>query len=300
METETAHTLEKVKRVRNVGDRDGLRQPATYVLSKREEDYISQDISAIDKAFAPENRPFLNQLSDIARGQLLRYRRYLEKKLESQSARAFDISKPQTRDALAKRERELAEQIREGMPPAEVMRRNPAGAVDWHMKWERQNKDRILEWKNIRRLLHYGDDSKDLTNVEMLRPSMYQQGGPNTHMVGAQIQGFESYSHIPDDLWKETFGHLHAVNSPLAVAERREQEEAAHEPTGGLDQNAQGSDVALKEAEIEQLKAQLEAVKRELASREEKREMAKKARQLAAQKAREAARRKREATSQGA
>jgi hypothetical protein len=36
------------------------------------------------------------------------------------------------------------------MPSQEEMRKAPPGAVDKHMGWEKRNKPKIAEWKNLR------------------------------------------------------------------------------------------------------------------------------------------------------
>lgn len=98
-------------------------------------------------------------------------------------------------DLAKSREAELINQIRQGMPTQEEMRRNPPGAVDKHRAWEARNKNAILEWKNIRKRLHASDaiddclpDSTDLSNIEMYRPS---GGAQQMNMDNAQIPGTE-------------------------------------------------------------------------------------------------------------
>lgn len=71
------------------------------------------------------------------------------------------------KDALAKREVELEEILRQGIPTFEEMRhpaKNP-GAVRKHMSWDARNKQNIKEYRNIQRLLRPGEEK----SVEQLR-----------------------------------------------------------------------------------------------------------------------------------
>lgn len=75
-------------------------------------------------------------------------------------------------DRAAKREQELAEEIKTGMLTHAEMRRAPAGAVERHMAWERKNKARIQEWKNLRLRQQVSGFRHDgsVSNIEELRP----------------------------------------------------------------------------------------------------------------------------------
>jgi len=102
-----------------------------------------------------------------------------------------------TLDKAKAREKELIEQITQGMPTQEEMRRNPPRAVDKHRSWESRNKAKILEWKNIRkRLLASGAiddcpyDSVDISNIERYRQS---GGAQQLSMDNAQIAGKQFY-----------------------------------------------------------------------------------------------------------
>jgi hypothetical protein len=288
MNVDTEHVLKKVRTVKNVGESGELVQKATRILTHNEMVGMKNEVNQIQGVLNPEH-PALNQGIDaVAKARLTSRKRYIEKSLE-ESAPPEQLP-AQTKDALYARQKVLEEQIREGMPPAEVMRRNPAGAVDWHVKWERTQKNAILEWKNIVRMLSPGDDSKDLANVERLRPSMLQRGGPSTFAADAQITGHVSYGHISDDRWADTFNTLHAVNSPYARAVERETTE---QPKDTTDQYAEIA--AAKEAENEQLKAKLAEYEKQLATKEDKKAMIAAARSLRMKKMHEAKRAAKEA-----
>jgi len=98
-------------------------------------------------------------------------------------------------DKAVRREKELREKIKNGMPTSEEMRRNPPGALDKHMQWEARNKADIAEWKNIRRRLMASGavessvSDGSVANVEMLRSS----GGHQLSMDGAQIPVAKTY-----------------------------------------------------------------------------------------------------------
>lgn len=107
----------------------------------------------------------------------------------------------ETRDALAKRKKVLQEQLKSGLLSHEEMRRNPPGAVDRHRKWEKANKERILEYKNICRTLEPDSDAKDLASIEVLRPHTQR-----TLTSNAQIGGHMAYTDVPQENWDRTFG----------------------------------------------------------------------------------------------
>lgn len=69
-----------------------------------------------------------------------------------------------TKDELAKKSKELAASIREGMPTHDEMNDLKKNAIRKHMHWERRNSKKIHAWKQIQRCLN---DSS--SNVERLR-----------------------------------------------------------------------------------------------------------------------------------
>lgn len=116
--------------------------------------------------------------------------RQVKRLIETTAPKAYA---PAERDGAAARLKELEAEITAGMPTQEEMRRNPPGAVDKHMAWERRNKTNILEWKNIKRRLHMTEIgngpvevAKDISNIEHLRPHGLTQ---SMDMAGAQISG---------------------------------------------------------------------------------------------------------------
>jgi hypothetical protein len=116
----------------------------------------------------------------------------LEQSLERDTPREYTGA---DLDKAVRREKELREKIKNGMPTSEEMRRNPPGALDKHMQWEARNKADIAEWKNIRRRLMASGavessvSDGSVANVEMLRSS----GGHQLSMDGAQIPVTKTY-----------------------------------------------------------------------------------------------------------
>ena len=231
MSAEAAHILEQALTVRNQASEGELRVKARRFLNCREREARQDELDHIENTLSRDNIA-AKAVNAEARKDLIRRRTYLKKDL-AQNAPPTDL-KGETRDALLKKERELKDLIRVGMPPRENQWRNPVGAVDAHMKWEKANKDRILAWKNLRRLNNPDDESKDLSNVEILRPYLTQAGAPASFMADAQLPGAMSYGHIPDENWKETFGNLYPESSPLAEKEKEELQAKIRELEGQL------------------------------------------------------------------
>ena len=98
--------------------------------------------------------------------------------------------------------KELEAQIREGMLSHEEMRRNPPGAVDQNVWWERRNKARITTWRNLNAALHPGipaDQAQTLFSPERLRPRT-----SHLNMDNAQIPAVRAFS-FPSEQYKENY-----------------------------------------------------------------------------------------------
>jgi len=159
-------------------------------------------------------------ITQQGRSNITRYVQHLKRDLEANSP-PTDIS-GETKNALYQEEKRLEADIREGMLPVEVMRRNPTGAVSHHTRWEKEKKEKILAWKNIRRVLNPNDESEDLANVEMIRPTMAAPGDASTFMADAQIPGVFAMTPQAKENWP--LGEP-KIDTPLKQAERRELEE---------------------------------------------------------------------------
>ena len=151
----------------------------------------------------------------------------LQKQYESQAPRA--ITDGAVKDALAKEADSLLAQILPGMLSKEEMRKNPAGSVDRHLRWERANKAKIMRWKKLRCVLNADESDphtwdRDAANLEVFRPD----GPQDKFRADAQITGKMSYGNVPEERWKQAFGTVHPETSALAQAKRAH----APEPDG--------------------------------------------------------------------
>lgn len=117
-----------------------------------------------------------------ARKQLIRTR----KALEDQTPRPPATAEEEGR--MVARSKQLLGEIVEGMCSQEEMRKAPPGAVDKHMGWEKRNKLKILEWKNLQLRLKPGE--REAANLERHRPV-----GSTLSMDNAFIPG--QNFHIP-------------------------------------------------------------------------------------------------------
>lgn len=117
-----------------------------------------------------------------------------KRQLESQSPVSLTGKEKDTLSAL---EKKLRSRITNNMPTQEVMRKNPAGAVDWHQKWEKINKPLIRMWKNATIQLNPDSSDRDLSNIERYRPT----GQTDRMRTDAQIPGLMSYGNVPDENW---------------------------------------------------------------------------------------------------
>lgn len=113
---------------------------------------------------------------------------------------------PEQRDKASKKVKELEGQIREGMLSSEEMRRNPPGAVDQNVWWERRNKDRIRQWRNLNAALHPGipsDQAQSLFSPERLRPRH-----SHLNMENAQIPAVRAFSFPSDEYVREGYDRI--------------------------------------------------------------------------------------------
>ena len=120
-----------------------------------------------------------------ARKQLLRSRKTLEEQTPRPPVDAAEEGR------MVAREAQLREDILNGMPSQEEMRKAPPGAVDKHMGWEKRNKQKILEWKNLQLRLKPGE--REAANFERHRPVASTLSMDNAVIPGKQI-------YIPDNV----------------------------------------------------------------------------------------------------
>jgi hypothetical protein len=154
------------------------------------------------------------------------------------------------KDTLNQLEKRLRQKITTNMPPEEVMRKNPAGAVDWHTRWEKANKKLIKMWKNVRIQLSPDSQDRDLANIERYRPS----GTTDRLRTDAQIAGHMSYSSVPDENWPFDAPE----NTALAQAKQRyedhDAESAVNNAIENFDKEEDARILADEEAKTEEKK----------------------------------------------
>ena len=126
------------------------------------------------------------------RGQLQDNGKMIHQQMKEAESLMGQAAKPFSDDELSeavKTEETLRESWLEGMPTQAEMRKNPPGAVDKNINWEKRKKQEVLQWKNLCRRLHAsGVDASDndVSNIEMYRPS---GGSGEMSMDNAQITG---------------------------------------------------------------------------------------------------------------
>ena len=217
MNTETETILAEVKNVTNEAVEGQIVKRATRYYTFNERQTREEEMKRIDDQ--------LKAPSFVQAGLSAEGRQHLAKRQQSLKRELIKCAPPvtsgETKDALNVRRKELETSIKVGMPTQEQMRRNPVGAVDQHRRWERANKNAVLEWKNIKRVLERDSDDRDLSNVETLRPS----GAPQsvaTFMADAQIPGHFAMTPQAKDNFDEIFPNSPKVDTPLKQAERQE------------------------------------------------------------------------------
>ena len=147
---------------------------------------LRQDLRVAEDALTnPEIEPYIQDKS-----QARKHARGLKQTIEQYAPKPFDT--PLELDAAVKRERELREEITTGMLSIEEMRRNRQGTSDSvtrHMKWEKVNKAKIVEWKKLRARIEPDSDDPDWCNLERYRPEK-----PFVYDSTAQIAGHHAMS----------------------------------------------------------------------------------------------------------
>ena len=88
---------------------------------------------------------------------------------------------------MVMRSKSLLGDILHGMPSQEEMRKSPPGAVDKHRQWERRNKTKILEWKNLQLRLNAGSGDRDVANLERHRPTASSLNMDSAFIPGKQF-----------------------------------------------------------------------------------------------------------------
>jgi|TARA_R110001583_G_scaffold33397_6_gene112695 hypothetical protein len=248
---ETESIMERLRQNRNITDPRGRMLPGgqqTRFLTHKEKKNRQEEMDTLNGNL---NQPaWVNKgLPPEARKTLVNRRNHVEDDLKANSAPEIDSA---TRDHLYKHQKNLEARISEGMPTQEVMRRNPVGAVDKHMKWEQANKELIREWKNTCRLVEPDNEEKDYTNVERLRKAGITQDMAASFMMDAQVPGHFGMTPLAKANWPEGMPEHGTVDTALKYAERRELAQEVAQEEGITDSG--------KIAELEEKIKQLQAI----------------------------------------
>lgn len=175
------------------------------LFSPQEEQQVKQDKASCLKAL---ESPHIEDKSAVRAA----YKR-LEKMEEIHGVP--DLA-PEQRTKAALQVKELEDQIKVGMLSYEEMRRNPPGAVDQNVWWEKANKAKILRRRNLLRALHKGmagDESQELCTIERLRPRTN-----HLNMENAQIPAVRAFS-FPSDAYQDNYERIFGAKSAEAAPE---------------------------------------------------------------------------------
>lgn len=174
---------------------------------------LTEEANRIDRMLVGEHRGAVQDANAL-------------RKASKRIRKAVDAAAPQPyegaeKDKMAVRASVLRDKIQEGMLSRVEMRRNPVGAVDRHLAWEKANKGRILEYKHIMLRLNSGTEERNVANIEKFRPE-----GGMSYTSEAQISGHLAMSPQAKDNWP--LGEA-KCDTAAAQAERAEKERKAAE-----------------------------------------------------------------------
>lgn len=190
-----------------------VKVPEKPLLRYHQREELKAEIEDIDNALAPSN-PFRHRSGPDVAEAFNRGKR-LKKQLQDFSPAEVPGA---IKDKLVKEARAIEERVIAGMPTHEEMRKNPAGMVGRHMRWEKAYKKDILRWKNLQQLIEPDSNDPDLSNFERLRPS----GEMDVFRANAQINGHMTYGRVPQENWDQVFPNK--PNSALEQVKKVEQE----------------------------------------------------------------------------
>ena len=157
---------------------------------------MKQELDTIDAQLNPGNDFRLRSSADVT--EVKSRARRLTKQLADQSPPEMA---GRVKDAISKEIQAIEERVTAGMPTQEEMRKNPAGMVGRHMRWEKTHKRDILRWKNLQIMREPENDDPDLANFERLRPS----GVMDRLRTDAQISGAMNFRSVPQENWDQVF-----------------------------------------------------------------------------------------------
>jgi hypothetical protein len=174
----------------------------------------------------------------------------VEHALETQSP---PVLKGEKLDKVVRREKELREELVPNMLSHAEMRQAPPGSVGREMEFQKRYKDKIIEWKNCRRVMFRDSDDPDVANLEVYRPTKSRGNLDNAFIPGKEFhfaspQYQEGYDNIdwsaegeePKESFeteesKERRARLQQLREEMAALEAEEEAEGSP-PRLGLEE----------------------------------------------------------------
>jgi hypothetical protein len=155
---------------------------------------LREDYEAATEALThPDMSPYIQD-----KLALRKQAKQLKDTLDMQAPHPYESA--QEKDTAAKRERELRESFLEGIPSRQEMAKNRDGSVYKHMKWEKANKPKIMEWREIVKRLEPDSDDPDLTSYEKYRPDRPFVYDPNAQIPGIHMMSEQAKQNWPDEM----------------------------------------------------------------------------------------------------
>lgn len=147
------------------------------------------------------------------KGEVAKQLRRVTKSFEEQVPRPPVDGEEEGR--MVSRSRDLLNDILLGMPSQEEMRKCPPGAVDKHRAWQKANKFKIAEWKNIRLRLTRGEEA-DAANLERHRPVGNSLLMDNAYIPGKMFFMPPAGAGLPASFSAEQLAFLRSMSPELA------------------------------------------------------------------------------------
>ncbi len=134
----------------------------------------------------------------------------------------------ETRDDLVKECKKLEVEVKQGMLPIEIMERNPTGAAWRNLRHAEVNKDKIMKWKNLRKVIDQTSEDPDLCNFEQHRPYL-TQNGTSSFMADAQLPGHIAFSEEAKTRFPEDMGkNVNSAYNQITQAEDLDSDDFKH------------------------------------------------------------------------
>ena len=149
---------------------------------------LTEEANRIERTLNSSHRGALQDPAALTKAM-----RNVRRNLDEKAPKPYEAGEM---DKMVARASTLREKIKEGMLSQEEMRRNPIGAVDKHLAWEKTNKGRIKEYKHIMLRANAGTDDRTVASIEHFRPSK-----AFAYTDEAQIPGHMAMSQKAKENW---------------------------------------------------------------------------------------------------